>query len=64
MTGFGFGFGRSLRLRLGVLILLPLMVVSAVAMVWRFDNARATAEGIFDRNLVMLGLAVSRMAVS
>ncbi|MFK7877865.1 MAG: sensor histidine kinase N-terminal domain-containing protein [Paracoccaceae bacterium] len=51
---------RSLRLRLSVLILMPLVLVSAIAMIWRFDNARNTAEGIFDRNLVMLGLAVSR----
>ncbi len=53
-------FGKSLRLRLSILILVPLIVVSAIAMVWRFENARNTAEGIFDRNLVMLGLAVSR----
>lgn len=53
-------FGHSLRLRLSVLILLPLLIVSAIAVVWRFDNARTTAEGIFDRNLVMLSLAVSR----
>ena len=53
-------FGHSLRLRLSVLILLPLLIVSAFAVVWRFDNARTTSEGIFDRNLVMLSLAVSR----
>lgn len=52
--------GGSLRLRLSVLILVPLMIVSAFAVFLRFENARATAETIFDRNLVMLNLAVSR----
>ncbi|OJI93743.1 two-component system sensor histidine kinase TctE [Planktotalea frisia] len=50
----------SLRLRLSVLILLPLILVSFVAVNWRLNNARSTSEGIFDRNLVMLSLAVSR----
>ena len=50
----------SLRLRLLALILLPLILVSFVAVSWRYNNARATSEGIFDRNLVMLSLAVSR----
>ncbi len=53
-------FGRSLRLRLAILILLPLLVVSAIAILWRFVDARSTTEDIFDRNLVMLNLAVSR----
>ena len=51
---------RSLRLRLSVLILLPLILVSIASVIWRFDNARATSEEIFDKNLVMLSLAVSR----
>ena len=50
----------SLRLRLLGLILVPLVVVSALMVAWRFNDARGTAEGIFDRNLIMLGLAVSR----
>lgn len=50
----------SLRLRLSVLILVPLLIVSIAAVIWRLDNARTTAERIFDRNLVMLSLAVSR----
>lgn len=52
--------GGSLRLRLSVLILVPLLIVSAFVVFLRFENARATAETIFDRNLVMLNLAVSR----
>lgn len=52
--------GGSLRLRLLVLILIPLLIVSAFVVFLRFENARATAETIFDRNLVMLNLAVSR----
>ncbi len=52
--------GKSLRLRLSVLILAPLIIVAIVVTVWRYENARRTADGIFDRNLVMLVLAVSR----
>ena len=50
----------SLRLRLLILILLPLLVVAFAAIYWRFVEARKTAEDIFDRQLVMLCLAVSR----
>ncbi|MEM6307590.1 MAG: sensor histidine kinase [Pseudomonadota bacterium] len=53
-------FHGSLRRRLAVLILVPLIFVSGVAVYWRYDNARQTAEDIFDRNLIMLCLAVSR----
>ena len=51
---------RSLRLRLLILIVVPLMLISTVAVYWRFEVARNTARDIFDRNLVMLCLAVSR----
>ncbi len=51
---------HSLRLRLLTLILLPLILVSASVMYWRFQAAKATAEEIFDRNLVMLTFAISR----
>ena len=50
----------SLRLRLLALILLPLAVISAFAMVWRYYEARATAQEIFDRNLLLMGFAVAR----
>jgi two-component system sensor histidine kinase TctE len=50
----------SLRIRLLVLILVPLILVSMLAVYMRFESARKTAESIFDRNLVMLCLAVSR----
>lgn len=52
--------GGSLRLRLLVLILVPLIAVSGVGVYWRYDNARATAEEVFDRSLIMLCMAVSR----
>ena len=51
---------RSLRLRLLVLILVPLIIISMAAVYWRFEVARKTAENIFDRNLVMMSLAISR----
>jgi two-component system sensor histidine kinase TctE len=50
----------SLRLRLLVLILSPLIVVSIIALLWRIDAAKKTAEEIFDRNLMMLAFAISR----
>lgn len=50
----------SLRMRLLVLILLPLFVVSTLAVVWRFNEAKQLAAEVFDRNLVMLTLAISR----
>ena len=51
---------RSLKLRLLVLILLPLIIISSLAMIWRIDDAKKTAEEIFDRNLMMLAFAISR----
>ena len=50
----------SLRIRLLVLILVPLLIVAILAIYWRIVEARKTAEDIFDRQLVMLCLAVSR----
>lgn len=55
---------KSLRLRLSVLILVPLILVSMIAVYWRYDTARDTAEDIFDKNLMMLTLAVSRDVAS
>ena len=43
-----------------VLILLPLLIVAFAAIYWRFIEARKTAADIFDRQLVMLCLAISR----
>jgi two-component system sensor histidine kinase TctE len=51
---------KSLKLRLLILILLPLIIVSSLAMLWRIDDAKKTAEEIFDRNLMMLAFAISR----
>ncbi|XXK30180.1 sensor histidine kinase [Rhodobacteraceae bacterium nBUS_24] len=50
----------SLRTRLLILILLPLLIVAFSATFWRYMEARKTAENIFDRQLIMLCLAVSR----
>ena len=50
----------SLRLRLGALILVPLLVISLLAGLWRFEAARRTAEELFDRSLFAVTLAVSR----
>lgn len=50
----------SLRLRLFVLILTPLLGVATVLGVWRFGEAQATAEELFDRGLLAASLAISR----
>lgn len=55
----------SLRVRLLVLILVPLIFISIIAGNWRYSSAKATAEEIFDRNLLAITLAVSRdLAIS
>lgn len=55
----------SLRSRLALLILTPLVVISVIAGVWRYDAARGTAEDLFDRTLLASALAISRdVAVS
>lgn len=53
-------WSNSLKVRLTILILVPLLYVSIAAVYGRFETARNTAEEIFDRNLFMLSLAVSR----
>jgi two-component system sensor histidine kinase TctE len=50
----------SLRMRLFILILIPLIVVSSLAVIWRFNEAKQLAAEVFDRNLVILNLAISR----
>ena len=50
----------SLRTRLALLILTPLVVISVIAGVWRYDAARGTAEDLFDRTLLASALAISR----
>ncbi len=50
----------SLRTRLLVLILVPLIAISVIAGMWRFQSAKATAKEIFDGNLLAITLAVSR----
>ena len=51
---------HSLRLRLLALILVPLMLVSALALSWQYRQSTLSAEAIFDRNLTILALAISR----
>lgn len=50
----------SLRLRLFMIILLPLLVIAAAVGYWRIDEARDTAEDLYDRNLVFTAVAVAR----
>jgi len=54
----------SLTIRLLVLILIPLVVVASAAIYWRINEARKTAEDIFDRQLIVLCLAISRDVAS
>lgn len=51
---------RSLRLRLLLVLLGPLILISVAAMWWRYAEARATAQDIFDRNLLITAFAVAR----
>ncbi|WP_299588829.1 sensor histidine kinase [uncultured Tateyamaria sp.] len=52
--------GRSLRLRLFTIILAPLLVIAVIAGVWRMNEARQTAQDLYDNSLLITGLAVSR----
>ncbi|MBV7407410.1 sensor histidine kinase [Maritimibacter sp. DP1N21-5] len=50
----------SLRLRLFLVILPPLLVVSVLLGLWRFEAAKRTSEDLFDRSLLAAALAISR----
>lgn len=50
----------SLRLRLFLVILPPLLVVSVLLGLWRFEAAQRTSEELFDRSLLAAALAISR----
>ncbi|QFT45397.1 Sensor protein QseC [Roseivivax sp. THAF40] len=50
----------SLRARLFLLILAPLLVVSVLLGIWRYEVAKRTAEDLFDRSLLSAALAISR----
>lgn len=50
----------SLRLRLFAIILLPLLIIATAVGIWRIDEARKTAEDLYDRNLVFTAVAVAR----
>lgn len=55
----------SLRLRLFVVILTPLLAVAILLGIWRYWEAKDTAEQFFDRALLSAALAISRdVAVS
>lgn len=50
----------SLRQRLFALIMTPLLLVSIMLGIWRYNVAQATAEDLFDRSLLSAALAISR----
>lgn len=60
MTAPSMRRAMSLRLRLFLVILAPLLLVSALLAVWRFEAAQATAQQLFDRGLLAAALAISR----
>ena len=49
----------SLRLRLILVILPPLILIAMLAGLWQLANARATAEEVGDRRLLLTALAVA-----
>jgi two-component system sensor histidine kinase TctE len=50
----------SLRSRLFMLILPPLLLLSIILGLWRFEVAQRTSETLFDRSLLAAALAISR----
>ncbi len=50
----------SLRTRLFILILTPLLLVSVLLGIWRYNVAQRTAQELFDRSLLAAALAISR----
>ncbi|MEO0386735.1 MAG: sensor histidine kinase [Pseudomonadota bacterium] len=55
----------SLRLRLTVIILVPLIGVAVAVGYWQLQTARQTAQGVFERALLTVALAVANdVAVS
>ena len=50
----------SLRTRLFMMILPPLLLLSVVLGVWRYEAAQRTSETLFDRSLLAAALAISR----
>ncbi|MFZ5964272.1 ATP-binding protein [Thalassococcus sp. BH17M4-6] len=50
----------SLRLRLFLIILLPLVLIAVGVGAWRITAAEETARDLFDKNLLVTALAVSR----
>ncbi len=50
----------SLRLRLFLVILPPLLVVSVLLGLWRFEAAQRTSEELFDRSLLAAGSRTGR----
>ena len=51
---------RSLRFRLFVIILAPLLALALAIGIWRINVAQATAQELFDRNLMFTAVAVAR----
>lgn len=53
-------YSTSLRLRLLLLIILPLIVLCTLLGIWRYYDAKKTANELFDRALLSAALAISR----
>ena len=50
----------SLRLRLFAIIVAPLILIATGAALWRVNEARDTAQDLYDRNLLVTALALAR----
>lgn len=55
----GGGAPLSLRMRLILIILTPLLAIAGAIGVWQTQNARATAQQVFERSLLSAALAVT-----
>ncbi len=51
---------HSLRSRLVIILLVPLCLVAAAGVYWRYQDALATGQKLYDKTLFAIALAVSR----
>jgi len=49
----------SLRARLTLIILPPILTIAVLAGLWQLNNARQTAEGVFNKSLLAAAVAVA-----
>ncbi|MEM8977092.1 MAG: sensor histidine kinase N-terminal domain-containing protein, partial [Pseudomonadota bacterium] len=51
---------HSLRSRLVIILLVPLCLVAAAGVYWRYHDALETGQKLYDKTLFAIALAISR----